>query len=100
MEKTYRKQYRKNGHKENKIGMPLGIHDCNGVELCVGDEIIFDDIECIILWNDSYRCYCAYYIYSGMPIEERTNKYDVRQYYKCSVLKMDDGARMRIVKIA
>lgn len=53
MDKKYRKQYRKSGDKRNRIGIPIGIHDCDGTELKVGDKIKWGKYDGIILWNKS-----------------------------------------------
>lgn len=57
MDKTYKKQFRKNGDKRSRIGIPLGIHDCNGVELKTGDKIKWGEYEGILLWNNSNEQY-------------------------------------------
>ena len=43
------KRIRINGVKEQRIGVPLGIHDKNGVEICSGDKVYIDNQEFIIL---------------------------------------------------
>lgn len=92
MDKIDRKSHRLNGHKNNKIGTPLGIHDKNGKELKSGDEILYFGEKCIILWND--YCYAAM-IMSSCWYGDR-DKYSAKSYGKRYQLPMDDGARMEI----
>ena len=91
-----RKSYRTNGIKQNIIGTPLGIHDKNKIELCVGDRIRWYNEDCIILWNKESKSYWALISRSMWYGDD---VYDNDSYGKGYELRMDDGARMKIEKI-
>ena len=88
-----RKSHRVTGSKLCRIGTPLGIHDKNGVELCVGDIIRYDKEECIILYGYDVNMYQALLTRSQWYGD---NKYDANSYGKAYDIHLDDGARMEI----
>lgn len=96
MDKVNKKSYRMNGHKNCRIGIPIGIHDKNGVELCTGDKIRWGEYEGIVLWNKSYNQYW-FLISSSMWYGD--DVYNDESYGKGFELHMDNGARMEIEKI-
>lgn len=96
MDKKYTKQYVKTGHKNCRLGIPIGIHDKEGNELCTGDKIKYYGEECIILWDVDYEIYVAM-ICSSMWYGDKV--YDYKSYGKSYQLIMDDGARMEIEKL-
>lgn len=98
MDKINKRQYRINGHKNDAIGIPLGIHDKNGVELKTGDKIRWYDEDCIILWNRPYKCYSAMLLRSNWYGDH--NEYNADSYGKAYNLVMDDGARMEMELIS
>lgn len=83
-----------NGHKNDKIGVPLGIHDVNGTELKTGDIIKWYGEKCIILWNKEIECYQAMLLRSNWYGDY--NIYDANSYGKAYDIHMDDGAKMEI----
>ena len=91
------KSHRLSGHKMCRLGLPLGIHDCNGKELHTGDVIKWCDVECILLYVTACRavkaCICTSWY--GNDI------YDSNNYGKAYDLPLDDGARMtmQLVKV-
>ena len=91
-----RKSYRLNGHKNQKIGIPLGIHDKNGVELRTGDKVHWGQYDGIILWNKVCREYWFLISYSKWYGD---NEYSDDSYGKGFKLPMDDGARMTMEKM-
>ena len=96
MDKIYRKQFRKSEHKNQRIGIPLGIHDKNGNELHSGDTILWNDTECILLWNSYYNEYWAFFTYSKWYGD---NIYNADSYGKGYSLVLDDGAKMEITLV-
>lgn len=87
------------------IGTPLGIHDCTGIELCVGDlvEYSYSNSVCsqarcrgrilehnakkALLFHDYSMWYPPY------------DKFNPESYGKESMIPLDDGARMCIKRI-
>ena len=55
MHKKYIKQYKIHGHKNCKIGTPLGIHNKNGIEIHSGDKILWNGRECIVLYRFAHK---------------------------------------------
>ena len=86
-----RKYPRISGHKQQRVGTPLGIHDKNRVELKVGDFIRYSGKDCIVLF-DGYN-FIACLLYSKWY---GYDTYDVKSYGKAYSLPMDNGARMEI----
>lgn len=93
MDKIYRKQYRKTGDYRQRIGVGIGIHDKNNIEIRTGDEIIWNDDKCIVLWNTSYDEYWAMLLYSKWYGD---NIYDSNSYGKGYRLKMNNSCKMQI----
>lgn len=92
------KTKRINGDKRERLGLTLGIHDKEGKELCVGDEIEYFGERCIILFNKTYKKYQAMIMSSCWYGDK--NKYNEDSYGKAYDLHMDNGARMEIKKVA
>lgn len=97
MDKINRKSHRLNGHKNQRIGIPLGIHDKNGIELLTGDKIHWRKNDGIILWNLECNEYWFLLSYSKWYGDD---EYDCNSYGKGYRLPMDDGAKMEITKLA
>lgn len=97
MDKSYKtRKQNVTGHRNQRIGIPIGIHDKNGAEICSGDTIVWGDETCIVLWHTLYAEWWALICRSNM---KSGDIYDSDSYYKGYPLKMDDGARMNIEKI-
>ena len=97
MDKMNRKEHRINGHKNCRIGIPLGIHDKHGNELYTGDTVGWGNYDGILLWNIVNNCYMfciSYSMWYGDDI------YNAESYGKGFELNMDDGARMEMLKMA
>ena len=93
MDKKYKKQFRKSGDKHNRVGTLIGIHDCNGTELKVGDKIKWGQYDGIILWNKDTE---SYWFLISSSKWYGDNEYDDDSYGKGFELRMDDGARMEM----
>lgn len=93
MDKKYVKQYKIHGHKNCKIGTPLGIHDKNGIEIHSGDKILWNGRECIVLWGIDTSKYMAYLTYSKWYGDDIFNS---DSYGKGFSISMDNGAKMEI----
>lgn len=79
-----------------EIGTPIGIHDKNGEELCVGDTILFRDEYCTILWHSTMEDYEAF-LARSLWYDNR-DPYNEWDYGKSYPLHADDGQRMHIEK--
>lgn len=96
-----KKRQRFSGHPNDKIGTPLGIHDCDMNELHSGDKITWHtstdgyrrDYTGRILWNsfsESYDLMIDYSMWYG------DDEFSEDSYGKSLPLPMDDGARMAL----
>lgn len=83
-------------YKGRAYGIPIGIHDKNGKELCIGDKILYGGVACIVLWDSDCLCYRAFLLSSKWYGE---NDYDFNSYGKCYELSADEGARILIEKV-
>ena len=91
------KKVRITGHKNNKLGKNLNIHDKNGIELKVGDKIQWQGEICRIFWNvrcNEYQAFICRSLWYGDKDEFNPNCYG-KSYH----LPMDNGSKMCILKM-
>lgn len=92
-----RKSMRISGDRRERIGIPIGIHDQDGIELCTGDKIKYNNRDCIILFNREVGEFEAMILDSCWYADKKM--YDPDSYGKSYRLPMDDGAKMHIKKL-
>ena len=89
-----KKKYpRFSGYKNNRINIPLGIHDINNNELYSGDEIIMHGYTGRILWSQSDNAYVLAIRDSQWYGDD---EYSIESYGKSIPIPLDDGAKMSI----
>lgn len=85
----------------NRIGKPLGIHDKNGEEICVGDVVIKTLPKCEykgrILYNDTCKKYEIFLEYSMWYGDDPLNP---DCYGKSVHISMDDGEKPNLVRLS
>lgn len=86
-----------NGYKEDRIGIPLGIHDKNDIELKSGDIIQYKNEKCIILFNHSTKRYEAMLMRTNWYADH--NLYNEDSYGCSYTIPFDDGAKTDIEKV-
>lgn len=89
---------RKTGHYKGRLGTILGVQDCNGDYLKVGDmvRIVSKHQTGVILYNpdtDRYEIMLTSSRWYGDDV------FDPNSYGKSEVLPMDNGAKMDIQKL-
>ena len=85
----------------NKIGKPLGIHDKDGREICVGDVVIKtrpkDEYKGRVLYNDAHKKYEIFLEYSMWYGDDPFNPHC---YGKVVPISMDDGEKPNLVRLS
>lgn len=87
------KSNRFNKHK-NKIGLILGIQDCNNEPLLVGDKVKYNDYVGRILYNPYSKLYELMLDYS---MWYGTDEFNPKSYGKSISIPMDNGAKPQLL---